>query len=435
MQYKRSLTLTTSILLIFALVIGSTLADFAWTSQKAHASLESDMKDLEREIKDLEQQQKDASELRKEYQKKLEQLQAEERQKQNELNTILSDIQYTVKEISEKEEEIEETKEQARIAALELKEAEERVEERERLIRERMRSMYESGGSVSYLEVLLGSSSIGDFLQRLDFLSLIMQKDQQIFEVFVEEQLEVERKKEEIEAFLVVLDEQLEELDQLHKKLQAQENQKRVQIASLQQEQEEIEKIDAEMQEQVKQLAAEQSRKVAAKQEIQAELKRIEEERKRAEEERKRQQQGSGGGGGSVSNGELAWPTPGHFRITSHFGWRTHPIRGTRHLHSGTDIGAPRGAAIVAAESGVVIFAGRQGSYGNLVIIQHDSSGSLQTYYAHIRDGGILVREGQMVQRGQKIAEVGMTGASTGYHLHFEVRVNGNPVNPLPYIR
>ena len=130
--------------------------------------------------------------------------------------------------------------------------------------------------------------------------------------------------------------------------------------------------------------------------------------------------------------GEMLWPAPG--RLTSRYGMRKHPVYGDYRLHTGIDIGGGQGAPIWAAEGGTVILAGPAGGAGNLVVIMHGSRGgkSLATAYAH--QSTILVREGQVVTRGQQIGRVGSTGASTGPHLHFEVRVDGDPVDPLGYV-
>ncbi|GGK22975.1 hypothetical protein GCM10010965_14800 [Caldalkalibacillus thermarum] len=142
-------------------------------------------------------------------------------------------------------------------------------------------------------------------------------------------------------------------------------------------------------------------------------------------------------GGGS---GQLAWPVPGHSRITSPFGPRVHPITGQRSFHNGVDIGAPRHVPVVAAESGRVVTVvshcreGNQscgGGYGNYVVIEHGSG--LRTLYAHL--WSTSVRVGDDVLRGQIIGTVGSTGRSTGPHLHFEVRINGSPVDPMPYLQ
>ena len=116
-------------------------------------------------------------------------------------------------------------------------------------------------------------------------------------------------------------------------------------------------------------------------------------------------------------------PTRG--RLTSRFGLRW------GRLHKGIDIAARIGAPVYAADGGKVVFSGTQGAYGRIIVIDH--GGGTQTAYAH--NSKLLVSRGQRVHKGQKIAEVGNTGRSTGPHLHFEVRKNGSPVNPLKYVR
>lgn len=126
--------------------------------------------------------------------------------------------------------------------------------------------------------------------------------------------------------------------------------------------------------------------------------------------------------------GVLAYPSNG--RITSGFGNRRHPILGRNRFHAGVDFGAGHGSTIRAADSGRVIFAGWYGGYGRTVILDH--GGGMTTLYAHA--SRLYVSVGQSVGRGAAIAAVGSTGLSTGPHLHFEVRQNGRPVNPMAYL-
>lgn len=133
------------------------------------------------------------------------------------------------------------------------------------------------------------------------------------------------------------------------------------------------------------------------------------------------------------------WPYPGDYNVYSAFGMRIHPIYRYKRMHTGVDLGGSYGNPILAAADGIVLLVvnPREGSntggsgYGNYIVIAHD--GGLTTLYAHLKN--TLVKEGQSVKAGTKIATCGSTGTSTGPHLHFEVRVNGNPVDPLPYIR
>ncbi|MEX2394441.1 MAG: peptidoglycan DD-metalloendopeptidase family protein [Actinomycetota bacterium] len=137
---------------------------------------------------------------------------------------------------------------------------------------------------------------------------------------------------------------------------------------------------------------------------------------------------GRGDGPAQVSPKGMTWPTSGP--ITSGFGWRTHPIFGTRRFHAGIDIGAPTGNTIVAAGAGEVVFAGSKNGYGNATIIDH--GGGIATLYAH--QSSIAVGVGAKVGIGQAIGAVGCTGYCTGPHLHFEVRVNGEPVDPMGWL-
>jgi murein DD-endopeptidase MepM/ murein hydrolase activator NlpD len=122
----------------------------------------------------------------------------------------------------------------------------------------------------------------------------------------------------------------------------------------------------------------------------------------------------------------FSWPIRAKNRLTSGFGWRVHPITGNRSFHTGIDIGAAYGTPIHAAADGVVIFSGNGGSYGNMIILRHKNG--LFTVYGHASK--LIAKKGQFVRRGQKIALVGSTGASTGPHLHFEVKGTEKHVNP-----
>jgi murein DD-endopeptidase MepM/ murein hydrolase activator NlpD len=135
------------------------------------------------------------------------------------------------------------------------------------------------------------------------------------------------------------------------------------------------------------------------------------------------------GNGPSLGTGKFIWPV-GHVPISSPFGYRIDPISGQQSFHPGVDFAASCGTPIHAADSGVIFFAGPNGGYGNATIINHGAG--LATLYGH--QSSIAVSVGQVVEQGQVIGYVGSTGYSTGCHLHFEVRVNGTPVDPMGYL-
>jgi murein DD-endopeptidase MepM/ murein hydrolase activator NlpD len=128
-------------------------------------------------------------------------------------------------------------------------------------------------------------------------------------------------------------------------------------------------------------------------------------------------------------HGVLAYPVTNPV-MTSPYGYRTHPIYGDRRLHTGVDFRAGTGTPVYSAGGGVVVFAGWKTGYGNTVVIDH--GGSLATLYAH--NSALAVSTGATVKRGQRISSAGSTGNSTGPHVHFEVRVNGSPVDPMKYL-
>jgi murein DD-endopeptidase MepM/ murein hydrolase activator NlpD len=139
----------------------------------------------------------------------------------------------------------------------------------------------------------------------------------------------------------------------------------------------------------------------------------------------------TGGGVPTVPSrgGQLLWPASGP--VTSPYGYRTHPIFGDQRLHTGIDIGAAYGSTVIAADSGTVTYAGAMSGYGNVLVVDH--GGGMSTTYNHL--SAFTVGVGQSVGRGTAIAAVGCTGYCTGPHLHFEVRIDGVPVDPMPYLQ
>lgn len=164
------------------------------------------------------------------------------------------------------------------------------------------------------------------------------------------------------------------------------------------------------------------------------ELRKQKEEQERLADEIRQWQEDNGDGNRVLpGDGFLKNPAPG-YPVTSQYGWRTHPISGTRRMHTGTDFGVPCGDPVYASADGVVVSSGVAGGYGNRVVLSHGKSNgaSIATTYNHNTRN--VVRAGQTVKEGDTVAMAGTTGSSTGCHLHFEVMVDGSYVDPMDWI-
>ncbi|UVI29866.1 murein hydrolase activator EnvC family protein [Paenibacillus spongiae] len=295
----------------------------------------------------------------------------------------------------------------------ELQTAEERIATRDELLQSRLRLMY-TNGSVSYLDVLLNATSFSDFIDRFDSLQSILGQDRDILESHKEDRELIAQKKKDVEKQLAEVKVMYGKLDSYQSLLVAKEKQKEVMVLSFNEQAEELEEISEEQEKLLISLA----KKVSD----------LEEQKRKAAAKKKKKKVTP-----YYTGGKFAVPLQDGYRLSSPYGYRTHPISGKKKLHTGLDMAAPAGTPIYAAESGTVLIAQWWSGYGNTVIIDHGNG--LWTLYGHIRNNGIKVNKGDTVKRGQKIAEVGSTGQSTGNHLHFEVRKNEEPVNPSQYLK
>lgn len=368
--------------------------------------------DLDDQVQDL-QGQIDSSRLEQEnWQQVIEDVSAKLKQIQADLDAANARLQG----IRNKQAEI-----NAQIAQTqnEIVKMEAYLKTRQNVLNRRVRAIY-MHGQLNYLEVILGANSFSDFANRVELLKRIIRSDYNLI-------LEIQKQKAAIEAKKAQLEEDKRQLDALA--AEAEKTQK---------------EIAAKKAEQQKVLDAAKSNKAAAaqmEQDLNAQLASvrnlIQQRLAAAEAARQAAQQAAesddGGGGGSDDNyvqgtGAMSWPCSGP--ITSPFGYRTHPIFGTTIFHAGIDIGVDYGTPIHAADSGVVVYSGWISGYGNAVIIDH--GGGVSTLYGH--NQSLAVSEGQSVSKGSVIAYAGSTGNSTGPHCHFEVDVNGSPVNPMGYL-
>lgn len=313
---------------------------------------------------------------------KLDETIANSTQQLEELNNKISELQTNMEDVEAK-----------------LKVAEENYNKQKSLLDSRLIAAHEAG-EVQYLDVILISKSISEFLSNYFLVQELATYESELLE-------EMRAKKEEIELNKKSLENTEKQLSEMKanqtRTAKILENTKTVR-----------ENFVAKLSDEEKDLQAQIDEFNTRFAEINSQI------LKEALE----------GIDSEYIGGELAWPTPGYTRITSNYGTRYHPVLHYVALHTGVDIGAPYGANFIAANDGIVTKAEFNKGYGNMVIIDH--GGGISTLYAHGSE--IVVQVGQAVKRGDTVLKVGSTGYSTGAHAHFEVRINGVVTNPMPYI-
>lgn len=373
-------------------------------------------------------------------QQALEQGKSQEQSLSNEIEKLEVSIGAAENELVSINEDIADTENKIAQAEADLEEAQENVDTQSENLDARLRTMYKNG-SIGFLDVLLGSGSISEFLSNVDMLKKVYVGDKDVLEDLEEDYKLIEKKKKTLENLQGQLEVKKQQQADKQAELTASKNEvaeKKTNVAA----------SNAALEDNIEDLNAEADR-------IEAII-AAEEAKERREQARKEQQEqnkgssnnnnnssnknnsssNSGGGnkGNSSSGARFTWPVPGYSYMSCDYGWRICPFHG-REKHSGIDLAAPYGTAVLAADDGKVIHSGWLGSYGNAVIISHGNS--LYTLYGH--NSSLVVSYGARVSRGQKIARVGSTGASTGNHSHFEVRKGGNShgnnVSPWPYLK
>ena len=295
----------------------------------------------------------------------------------------------------------------------ELKAAQARLQSREKVFYKRVRDIY-INGQLSYLDVVVGSKDFSDFANRMEMLKRILQSDMDLINTIKTEREEIASKKAKLEEDRA----KVLELEKVAQEKQNLINQKKAERQAV------LERAmnDRDTAERAyNELMASSASITAMLQQRAAE---------RAAAAAAAASQGGGGGGATWVQGTGQLAAPVVAPITSDFGWRIHPIYGTRRLHAGTDFGVDEGTPVHAADGGVVVEAGWVSGYGYTVIIDHGNG--MSTLYAHNSD--VAVSPGQTVSKGQVVSYSGNTGGSTGPHLHFEVRINGEPTDPMGYL-
>lgn len=320
---------------------------------------------------------------------------------QKDLNKIQSNLNAINGQLQLAQTKAARTRAELRQVEAELSALEEKLDQRRELLRRRVNVLYRYG-PISYLEILFSARSFRDLVNRYELSSYFVRNDLRLLDDYQCTYREVEAKRKEVMA----RHEDLKARSQAISALQARAaNERRKaaekvrltqsEVARIQADRVRLEKALDELEDLSKQLGAEMRRK---------------------------------GSGAALGTGKMMWPVLG--RLSSSYGWRRHPVLRRNKFHSGQDIAVPTGTPVLAADSGIVRIASWQGGYGYLVAIDHGRG--LSTFYGH--NSVLLVKEGDVVVKGQRVALSGNTGLSTGPHVHFEVRINGEPVNPIPYL-
>ena len=387
-SWKKAVCLLLCAVMIFAY---SRPAQAALTNDSIREK-EAEIKAAKEEVSGLKSSKTDIERLKKELEQSKNDLTTYVAQLDGQLSGIQEKIAQYNTMITEKEEEIE-------VTAAELEEAIRIQEEQYAAMKKRIKFMYEKGDTF-YLELLMSSGGFADMTNKADYIESLSRYDRNKLEEYINTIELVKLCKEELEA-------------EKEANINALIEQKEAQILSVTSD---ISTKEAAIREYEAMIAQENA-------EIAALEKAVAEERARLEAENAQARVYNGG--------MFAWPCPGYTRISDEYGNRMHPILGIQKFHNGLDMAAPGGTAILAAYDGDVVGAAYNNSMGNYIMIDHGSG--LYTIYMHC--SALYVSKGQSVTKGQKIAAVGSTGRSTGNHLHFSVRQNGNYVNPWNYLK
>ena len=327
---------------------------------------------------------------------------------EEEMSVMLVEIEELSQQIADKENEVEELLIKAKdinkyveTTQEKLDAAQEEYDAQKEILDDRLVAMYKMG-KVEYIDVLLNSDSLSAFLSNYYLISKIVKADSDLLDEVKEKRDSILALEETLKSYQSELDYNIDEATKTKVALTNMKVLKDNKVATLNKEDLEYHNQIEEYRNQIAALEARIKLLVAAN-----------------------------ASGTPYVGGDFVWPVPGYNKITSKFGMRTHPITGVYKLHTGTDIGAPTGADFVASNKGIVIAAEYNTAYGNYVMIDH--GGGIQTLYAH--GSQIVVSVGQEVSAGEVVLKVGSTGYATGPHAHFEVRINGTPVEPLTYLQ
>lgn len=395
MELKKTILKSTAVIMSAALVALAVPSVKYFVGADSVSSLEDKKADLADENKKLQEQidalkasQADKQALADKYEEKVENT-------RKMLDSIVEEINNTEIKINEK---------QAEIAQKEIE-----LQDAKALFEERLRAIYMTG-STSQVELLLNADDLSDYLLRAELMRNVTEADNALMESIKQKMNEIEAAKTEIEAQKAAAEERKKDLQALNVQYTNELKELESTISSLSSKTSDLKEQISENDEEMEKLQAE----------IEAAIRESQ----------------SNNSGLKFESGIFQWPLPNCYTISSKFGYRTNPVSGKYKLHAGVDIAKSGiyGSPIGAAADGIVIKKSYDsGGYGNYIMIDHGSKDGTHyvTLYAHM--SSVAVSSGQSVKAGQTVGYVGATGGVTGPHLHFEIRVNGSPTDPMNY--
>ena len=395
-------------------------------SVNVRADAASDVETIKKAIDNLKQQQQDLDNQQSDAQQQLDETTGEKSQTEIDMQAIDDDLNKTTDGLLLVMDRLDETSANLDEMQQELQQAEQQRDDQYEALKQRLNFMYKNG-KIGYLDIIFEAKSFPDFINRVEYINRIAKNDKALLS-------KLSNTEDQITQTVNAIDQQKSTFEQLA----AEQTQKQSELQdTLARKQDFYNRLDSDETTYTEKLA------VLSKSEDQVVALIQQKQKEETDAEAKAQAEAAAAklaaaGGGFTSatvntspySGQMLWPVPGHYMLSDTFRSRYNPVNGKLEFHTGIDIPAPTGSSILAADSGTVITAGWINGYGYAVIIDHGNG--ITTLYGH--NSRLLVSAGQHVNRGDVIARAGSTGNSTGPHCHFEIRVNGKAVNPVPYV-
>lgn len=401
-----------AVLMSMAVPFGTTYSVYATTKEEA-----------EQQKEEAQEGKAEAEQKAAEYQAKVDEIVAAVQELDAQTTSLSEQILEKQSEQETLETEIEDT--QTKLAEAQVSE-----DNQYAAMKKRIQYLYEEG-NVEYIDALMSSASFEDSLNKSEYVDQLSSYDQTQLDELIETRQQIasyeatlQQDLTDVETVKAELETQKSDLDELIAAKNAEITKYNSDIETQQALAASFEQMEAEADEELAQIAAEEAARLAEQ------IAKQQQQQQSSSSGSSSSGSGSSGSGSSTGTGSLLWPVSTGGSITSGYGARTSPTAGASTNHMGIDIGCSYGDAILAADSGTVTFAGYGASGGNYIIIDHGNG--MTTMYLH--NSSLAVSAGDTVSRGQVIAYAGSTGVSTGTHCHFSVLINGSYVNPQNYL-